>query len=146
MNAAGKTSVQFRTARRESRPHGVNQKTTIEQRRRIPFHTPAQLIRDAHRALVPDYAIVQFWFAHGTTGTFIGIEFGIVDDTRLSIHIPLKPSDAPIVAAYLLGASRVQTAIIIGTPCADGDDGEELSLPTVSAEALASMAAIGGIA
>lgn len=76
----------------------------------------------------------------------IGLSFG--RDTQgvsTTAYVSLESADVPVVAAYLFATMQPYVAMAHFTPTADGGDGEELPLPTISAAALAEMAAVGGV-
>ena len=115
-------------------------KARVLKRKYVPFHTPAQCIRDAARLLVPGWRALGIYVARSSEKSYLTIWFGA--DSAGDIHfvsITLTTEQASLVAVYALALEGARTLINAELPAADGAGGEELDLPTISEAELSAM-------
>lgn len=109
----------------------------------LEFHTPAQLVKAAQRALFPgrrlkDISMLIGRLSSDERPTDLHIH---CTTTRAWIRIQLPRRYEMQCAAYLMGFGRMMAMVSASLSARDGGDGEELPVPTLPEALVAQMTA-----
>lgn len=147
MKARTKTTARQRVETVETRlcvKRVKNGRTSMERavtRRRLPFTTPGQLIRDVTAALVPEWLPIKAHITKLFEYYKVEISYGKdANGTETFVAIDLEEADILLFIRYLLRSTDTVLActLILGIDIPDEDDGG-LRLPTVTQAALDAM-------